>query len=102
MSPVTEMAAALAPIHPKTFDFHWGVSNAAIFNEHNSIVVTTRGQPFDSGITPDPWTSSGYVTAIRVTNDGTFKVPFDRDYKKTERRPPVGTAEIYRAGQSGP
>jgi hypothetical protein len=97
-----DMAAAVAPLHPKTFDFHWGISNAALFNEHNSIIVTARGQPFDTGITLDPWRSSGYVTAVRVTNDGTFKVPVDRDYKWVERRPPAGAAEIYRPGQKIP
>ena len=97
-----DMAAAVAPLHPKTFDFHWGISNAALFNEHNSIVVTARGQPFDTGITLDPWRSSGYVTAVRVTDDGTFKVPPDRDYKWTERRPPAGAADIYRPGQKMP
>lgn len=97
-----DMAAAVAPLHPKTFDFHWGISNAGIFNEHNSIVVTARGQPFQTGITLDPWRSSGYVTAVRVENDGTFKVPFDRDYKWVERRPPSGAADIYRAGQKLP
>ncbi len=97
-----DMAAAVAPLHPKTFDFHWGISNAALFNEHNSIVVTARGQPFDTGITLDPWRSSGYVTAVRVVNDGTFKVPFDRDYKWVERRPPAGAADIYRPGQKLP
>ncbi len=97
-----DMAAAVAPIHPKTFDFHWGISNAGVFNEHNSIVVTARGQPFDTGITLDPWRSSGYVTAVRVTFDGTYKVPPDRDYKWIERRPPAGAADIYRAGQKTP
>lgn len=97
-----EMAAAVAPLHPKTFDFHWGISNAGLFNEHNSIVVTALGQPFDTGITLDPWRSSGYVTAVRVTNDGTFKVPYDRDYKWVERRPPAGAANIYRPGQIMP
>src|SRR5262249_15073799 len=59
-----DMATAISPLHPKTFDFHWGISNAALFNEHNSIVVTARGQPFDTGITLDPWRSSGFVTAV--------------------------------------
>ncbi len=97
-----DMAAAVAPLHPKTFDFHWGISNAGLFNEHNSIVVTARGQPFDTGITLDPWRSSGYVTAVRVVYDGTFKVPHDRDYKWIERRPPAGAADIYRPGQTMP
>jgi len=97
-----DMAAALAPLQLKTFDLHWGISNAALFNEHNSIVVTALGQPFDTGITLDPWRSSGYVTAVRVINDGTFKVPYDRDYKWVERHSPAGAANIYRAGQKVP
>ena len=86
-----DMAAAVAPLHPKTFDFHWGISNDGKFNEHNSIVVTARGQPFETGITLDPWRSSGFVTALRVTADP--------EYKWTERRPPVGAADIYRTGR---
>jgi hypothetical protein len=97
-----DMAVAVAPIRPKTFDFHWGISNAALYNEHNSIVVTARGQPFDTGITLDPWRSSGYVTSVRITDDGSHKVPVDRDYKWIERRPPAGAAQIYRPGQKLP
>lgn len=89
-----DMAAAVAPLKPKTFDFHWGISNAAKFNEHNSVVVTARGQPFETGITLDPWRSSGFVTALRVTRDP--------EYKWTERRSPAGAADIYRAGQLSP
>lgn len=86
-----DMAAAVGPLQPKTFDFHWGISNDQKFNEHNSIVVTARGQPFETGLTLDPWRSSGYVTAVRVTAD--------REYKWSERRPPPGAPQIYRAGQ---
>lgn len=86
-----DMAAALAPLQAKTFDLHWGISNDGKFNEHNSIVVTARGQPFATGITLDPWRSSGYVTAVPVTDD--------REYKWNERRSPAGAANIYRKGQ---
>lgn len=89
-----DMAAAVAPLHPKTFDYHWGISNDGRFNEHNSVVVTARGQPFQTGVLLDPWRSSGYVTAVRVTADS--------EYKWSERRPPVGAADIYRAGQTVP
>lgn len=89
-----DMAAAVAPLQPKTFDFHWGISNDRKFNEHNSIVVTARGQPFATGVTLDPWRSSGYVTAVPVTAD--------REYKWSERRSPAGAADIYRAGQPSP
>ena len=72
-------------------DFHWGISNDGKFNEHNSIVVTARGQPFETGITLDPWRSSGFVTALRVMADP--------EYKWTERRPPVGAADTSTKGE---
>ncbi len=83
-----DMAAALEPIHPRTFDFHWGASNETRYNEHNTVVVTAKGQPFVEGVMLDPWRSSGRITAIRLNAD--------REYKWSKRQPPEGAPKIFR------
>ncbi len=86
-----DMAKALEPVKPKTFDFHWGVAFLGKFNEHNSVVVTAKGRPFEEGILLDPWRSSGRITCFRVTKD--------REYTWIKRDPLEGSARIFTAGR---
>ncbi len=39
------------------------------WREHNTMVVTAKGQPFDSGIVLDPWRESGILVWAKVNND---------------------------------
>jgi hypothetical protein len=45
----------------RTFDLHWGESDAGTDTEHNVIVVTAKGQPFEQGIMLDNWRNSGHL-----------------------------------------
>ena len=81
-----DMAAALGPLKPKTFDYHWCVADWTEREEHNTIVVTARGGLYKEGITLDPWISSGVVTSNYVLRDKT--------HQWLERLPPVGAPPI--------
>ena len=54
----------------KNFQLHWGVAyRGSELREHNSVVVTARGQKFEEGIVLDPWRNSGELYWARVKND---------------------------------
>ena len=55
----TELLVRLHAQNLKTLELHWGESDAGTDTEHNVIVVTARGQPFDQGIMLDNWRRSG-------------------------------------------
>lgn len=57
----TELLLRLDAEKLKTLDLHWGESDAGTDTEHNVIVVTARGQPFDDGIMLDNWRHSGHL-----------------------------------------
>jgi len=53
-----------------SFQLHWGVAyRGSELREHNTVVVTARGQPFEEGIVLDPWRNSGDLFWARVKND---------------------------------
>ena len=81
-----DMAAALGPLKPKTFDYHWCVADWTEREEHNTIVVTARGGLYREGITIDPWISSGFVTSNYVLKD--------KKHQWVERLPPAGAPSI--------
>lgn len=54
----------------KSFQLHWGVAyRGSELREHNTVVVTARGHPFEEGIVLDPWRNSGDLFWTRVKND---------------------------------
>jgi hypothetical protein len=54
----------------KNFQLHWGVAyRGSELREHNTVVVTARGQPFEEGIVLDPWRNSGELYWVRVNAD---------------------------------
>ncbi|MFZ1218744.1 MAG: hypothetical protein WAO00_05585 [Chthoniobacterales bacterium] len=55
----TELLLRLEAQNFKTLEFHWAESDAGTDTEHNVIVVTARGQPFEQGIMLDLWRRSG-------------------------------------------
>jgi hypothetical protein len=63
----------------KNFQLHWGVAyRGSELREHNTVVVTARGQPFEEGIVLDPWRNSGELYWAHVKDD---------DYPWKERLP---------------
>jgi hypothetical protein len=55
----TELLLRLDAQKLKTLELHWAESDAGTDTEHNVIVVTARGQPFEQGIMLDNWRRSG-------------------------------------------
>jgi hypothetical protein len=55
----TELMLRLDELNLKTLEQHWGESDAGTQTEHNLIVITAKGQPFEQGIMLDNWRRSG-------------------------------------------
>lgn len=55
----------------RTFDVYWGVAypTRPFRLEHSSVVITAKGQPFESGILLDGWRDSGKLFFIHVAQD---------------------------------
>lgn len=54
----------------QTFDLYWGVAyKGNAWREHSTLIVTAKGQPFNSGIILDPWRNSGKLYWKKVTED---------------------------------
>ena len=45
----------------QTLELHWGAARAGTWREHNCVVVTAKGQPFEEGIVLDAWRHSGQL-----------------------------------------
>ena len=52
-----------------TLELHWGEANAGTWQESNCVVVTAKGQPFNSGIILDCWRHSGHLYWTAVATD---------------------------------
>ncbi len=57
----------------KSFDFYWGVANRGKIDEHNVVVVTAKGKPFESGIILDAWRDSGTLFFAKVKDDKKYR-----------------------------
>lgn len=64
-----DLLAQLQALDLATLDLHWGIARAGTPREHNSIVVTARGEPFERGVVLDAWRSSGRLTWAPVLGD---------------------------------
>jgi hypothetical protein len=56
-----------------TLDLRWGEGYAGTWQESNCVVVTAKGQPFNTGIILDCWRHSGHLYWTAVASD---KVPW--------------------------
>ena len=57
----------------KSLELHWAESDAGTDTEHNVIVVTARGQPFQQGIMLDNWRHAGHLLWGPLTGDPSHK-----------------------------
>jgi hypothetical protein len=54
----------------KNYQLYWGVAHrGSELREHNSVVITAKGQNFDQGMVLDPWRNSGELYWTRVKSD---------------------------------
>jgi hypothetical protein len=65
----TELLVRLDALKLQTLELHWAESFANTSGEHNVIVVTARGQPFEKGILLDNWRYSGHLVWTQVAMD---------------------------------
>jgi len=66
-----DLIKRLQSLNLKTYQFHWGVAyRGSELREHNSVVITARGEAFEKGIVLDPWRNSGdlYWALIKMDN----------------------------------
>lgn len=64
-----DLKASLTPLPLQAFELHWGVAHLRTRREHNSVVVTLRGQPFHEGLVLDGWRGSGRLVWHPVRSD---------------------------------
>lgn len=61
----------------RTLELRWGCAfRGSPWREHNAVVVTARGQPFNKGLVLDPWRKSGRLTWVPVHGD---RFPWEHD-----------------------
>src|SRR5437899_12905666 len=65
----TELLVRLDALKLQTLELNWAESFVNTMGEHNVIVVTSRGQPFEQGILLDNWRQSGQLVWTQVTMD---------------------------------
>jgi hypothetical protein len=78
---------ALHTLHPRTLDLHLAAARRATLREHNGIVVTAHGQPFDTGIILDAWRSGGILQWSLIQTDHYPWKPLPRELTPVELRP---------------
>ncbi len=60
--------------HYPHFAFHLaGAYIGEYWREHNTLVVTAKGQPFEEGIVIDPWRNQGHVFVSRLKDDHAYR-----------------------------
>ena len=65
----TELLVRLDALKLQTLELHWAESFVHTGAEHNVIVITARGQPFEQGILLDNWRCSGQLVWTQVAMD---------------------------------
>lgn len=51
------------------YTVYWAVNRPGTWREHNSVVVTAAGQPFETGLVLDPWRKAGDLHWSCVADD---------------------------------
>jgi hypothetical protein len=65
-----DLLRRLQELRLTSYQLHWGVAHrGSQFREHNTVVITANGQPFENGIVLDPWRDSGELYWVRVDRD---------------------------------
>ena len=85
----TELMWRLDALNLKTLEQHWGESDAGTQTEHNLIVITAKGQPFEQGIMLDNWRRSGRLLWGPLHGDPDHKWFENKDAfnRRLKRRP---------------
>ena len=94
----TELLLRLDSMKLQTLEAHWAESFANRFSEHNVIVVTAKGQPFEQGILLDNWRCGGHLIYGPVAADPEYR--WTENTEETARR--LKMKSISASGVGGP
>ncbi len=65
-----DLMSYLRTLQLKSYQLRWGVAyRGSDLREHNTVVITANGQPFEEGLILDPWRYSGRLYWVIVKND---------------------------------
>jgi hypothetical protein len=65
-----DLLAELRQLRLEGYDLHWGIAHPGrLFREHNSLIVTARGDALADGLVLDPWRESGTLYWVAVSED---------------------------------
>jgi hypothetical protein len=65
-----DLIKRLQSLDLKTYQFHWAVAyRGSELREHNSVVITARGDAFEKGMVLDPWRNSGDLYWALIKTD---------------------------------
>jgi hypothetical protein len=73
----------------KTLELHWGGARAGTLREHNCVVVTAKGQPFEQGIVLDCWRHSGRLFFSRIATDHYPWIEDKAEYARVTKTAPA-------------
>lgn len=77
-----DMLAHAKELNLKSFDYYIGGANIDDYwEEHNTLLVTCKGCPFEEGIVLDPWRNSGKLYYSKIKDDTSYKW-----YQRGEKR----------------
>ena len=65
-----DLMAQLKRLQFSSYQLRWGVAHrGSDLREHNTVVITANGQPFEQGLVLDPWRYSGKLYLGVVKDD---------------------------------
>jgi hypothetical protein len=65
-----DLLKRLQALNLRSYQLHWGVAHrGSDLREHNSVVITARGQAFEKGMVLDPWRNSGDLFWALIKTD---------------------------------
>ena len=92
----TELLLRLNALKLQTLEPHWAESFANTMSEHNVIVVTAKGQPFEQGILLDNWRYGGHLIYGLAAADPEYK--WRENSGEAARRLKTGSTSVGEGG----
>jgi hypothetical protein len=86
-----DLLAQFQALQLATLEPRWGIARAGTAREHNAVIITARGQPFEQGIVLDAWRNSGRLVWIPVARD---RYPWEEGELNTNTGPSDATVQL--------
>ena len=95
----TELLIRLDALKLQTLDLHWAEAYPRTGAEHNVIVVTAKGQPFQKGVILDNWRYQGHLVYCWVMMDTQYRWKENRgELVRRLNAIPTATAQTVATG----